>query len=577
MADEKVIRISAQDTGFGQQINRMAEDAKKALSGIGLDGLFDQADKQFDKVQDKIKAISEELKKVSAKASEDFDSKRAAGGGNDFYKKGIDREQNDYNTRSDKAEQSFNKFSDAVRKKMGGDDGGSGDSLNNSRNPAGDVLSKAFGKIGRGLGQGADRIIPGAGNILGGLGESGGSALGGAVGGGMAGGALAAGAIAGVVVAVFAAVKMLYGKGMDDWRTESKVSATFDIDRDTFGRGGNGGKGGASDFGLDNKEYKEFILSVAKSRGSATNVEEVAYNQMTMQKAYGLSGQEASKFNSFNFQDVSKRDSGTIIADILNRSEKQGILGVSGRDFSRLPEKLEQVGSIMSMQKASGETADSNTAIDLLMAGQKIGGRFGDDRASESFGRINESIKSPDNPGMKAYMYEMLRKANPDASYTDIQAKMENGASKENLQAILPEINKMPKGEARRMAYYKLTKNMQDAIRLDNSDGGDSIVDSLSQSSSSNEDIKKKFNDSKGRMEKNLAATDELYKVIGNALTDFGEKYVARPFNDFLRGVGQGNSTDIMKMFTMPAFFLSGAYDGNSGKGNAVTGKPKDN
>lgn len=573
MADEKVIRVSAQDTGFGQAINRMAEDAKKALSEIGLDGLFDDAEKQFDKLEDRIKAIGEELKKKAKEANDSFDSRK--GSGNDYHQRVVDTEQQNYNQRSEKASSALDKLSEALRKKGESDGGGSETGGSGGGSNIGHVLGRMLGN------NVSSRLPSGMRNLLGGeitdrFGQAGGSMMegaaageGGAAAGGLAGGALAVGAVAGVVVAVAAAIKMLYGMGMDDWRTESKVSATFDINRDTFGRMARGGNGRASDFGLDNEDYKKQILRISKERGAAYDkngnytAEDVGYNQLAIQQGYGLSDQEVGRFNKFNFQDNTQRDASRIIVDLLTRSEKQGILGVSGRDFSRLPEKLDVMNTIMSQQKMSGEQVDSSTAIDLVMAGQKIGGRFGDDRAGEAFGRINESIKSPDNPGMKAYVYEMLRKANPNASYTDIQAMMENGASRENLQAILPEISKMPQGEMRRMMLYKLTHNWQDANRLDKTNGLDEMLGSLKTGVVSDEDAKKKFGETDARVERNLAAFDELGKIIKNNLTDFGEKYIARPMQDWGRGVGKGNAADILQPFsTMP---IAGGYHGNQG------------
>lgn len=573
MADEKVIRISAQDTGFGQAINRMAEDAKKALSDIGLDGIFENVDKQFDKLEDKIKAIKAELDKENKEAGEYFDQRRSRAG-NDYSKRVVDKDENDYNKRSDKASTALEKLSESLKKKI------SSETTENTTEGGenGSVIGRTIGRI---FGQHVGRMLPGTTAGQGGaIGEGiGGRVIGGGGAAGSSGGLIAAGAVAGVVVAVAAAMKMLYGMGMDDWRTESKVSSTFDINRDTFGRMARGGNARASDFGLDNDEWKQQILRISKEKGMAYDkngnyvAEENAYNQMSIQKGYGLSDQEVGRFNKFNFQDVTQRDASRIIVDLLTRSEKQGILGVSGRDFSRLPEKLDVMNTIMTQQKMAGENVDSNAALNLVMAGQKIGGRFGDDRAGEAFGRINESIKNPDNPGMKAYMYQMLRKSNPDASYTDIQGMMEGGASKENLQAILPEISKMPQGEMRRMMLYKLTHNWQDANRLDKSNGLDEMLSSLKTGVGTDAEATKKFGETDVRVERNLAAMDELGKVIKNNLTDFGEKYIARPFNDWMRGVGKGNINDIMQPFSIKT--LPGGYNGNTGANeNNTTPKP---
>ena len=141
----------------------------------------------------------------------------------------------------------------------------------------------------------------------------------------------------------------------------------------------------------------------------------------------------------------------------------------------------------------SGEKADSLSAVNFMSAGMRIGGRFGDDRAAEVYGRMNESIRNPSNPGMKAFIFEMLKRSNPGASFTDIQGMMENGATGDNLRAILPSISKMPQGEMRRMVLYRLTKNMQDAIRLDSAGSLDAMIKESNNKGVSSEEAQKRY------------------------------------------------------------------------------------
>lgn len=606
MADEKVIRISADASGFGAEMNRMSENAKRAFSDIGLDNLFDEADKQFDKFEDKVKSITEELRQKQSEANEQFNSRKDNSGGNDYYKRSVGAEQDNYNERHDKAISEWEKFVEKLRKtldKAGGKDDSSGGSseVNPENKKIQDTLSSAMGRGGQSIGEDIGRMLPGnmgkmlgknLGNLLGkggetlGRGFGGGAVTGGEVAAGAAGegaaggaagaagmgGALAAAGVVAVVAAVAMALKQLYGMGMEDWKTESKVNSTFNINRDTFGKGGDV-------FGMDNKEYKEFILSAAKSRGSANNIEDIAKKEMSLVKGYGLSQNEVQSFDKFNYQDVNQRDGTMVIVDILSRAEKDGILGVSGGDFSRLPEKIEQVSNIMAFQKMSGEKVDSVGAVNFMQAGAQIGGRFGDDRAGEVYGRMNESIKNPGNAGMKAYIYEMLRKANPNASFTDLQGQMENGASGDNLKAILPSIAKMPQGEMRRMVLFQLTKNMQDAIRLDGAGNLDAMLGSVGNKGISSGQAQTKYNEAMSRTETNQAAMDQIGKIINNSLTDFGEKFIARPINDMTRGMMQGNSKDWGKagmMLYNPAMgmMMNGGFNSNSGAAeNAVTPK----
>jgi hypothetical protein len=232
-----------------------------------------------------------------------------------------------------------------------------------------------------------------------------------------------------------------------------------------------------------------------------------------------------------------------IIADLLLRSEKNGILGVSGNDFSRLPEKISAIGDIMAMQRGNGETVDSNFATSMAIAGDKIGGRFGDDRLGESLGRIDSSIKNPTNGGMRAYIYQMLQRANPGGSYTDIMGQMENGASGENLKAILPQIAQMQQGEMRRMVLFQLTKNWQDAIRLDNSGSLEEMIKATNGMKSSDSDINAKFNSIKTRAEEGITNWDKLKTTITSGIQDAGR--------EMLGTVGLGTKADNEKYGTI--------------------------
>lgn len=586
MADEKIIRITADASGVGAEMDRTAASVQRAFSDIGLDDLLSDADKQFDKIGDKIKAISDELKNKLKDANDEFERRKSDSGGNEFYQRSIQGSQDDYNKRHEKAMSEWEKLADKLSKKSartekGGGSGEESSQQSGENSEFKNIIARSIGQSGQDLGGFVGRLFPGdmgrslgkgLGNILNrggsgmvrGLGTggtaaevgAGEAAVGGeaATGAGAAGGSMAALGVVAVVAAVALAIKQLYGMGMEDWRTESKVNATFDINRDTFGKGGDA-------FGLSNTDYKEFILSAAKSRGSATNVQDIARKELSFMKGYGLNEGEVRNFDKFNYQDITGRDGTMVIVDILTRAEKQGILGVSAGDFSRLPEKIEQVGNIMAYQKMSGEKVNSLDAVNFMSAGSQIGGRFGDDRASEVYGRMNESIKNPSNPGMKAFIYEMLKKSNPNASFTDIQGMMENGASGENLQAILPQISKMPQGEMRRMVLFQLTKNMQDAIRLDGAGNLDAMLKSSRDMGVTPQEAKSRYDQAMERTATNQAAMDQLGKIISNSLTDFGEKYIARPFNDMIRSGLKGDASGMMLNFmklTSPGLIGSG-------------------
>lgn len=322
-------------------------------------------------------------------------------------------------------------------------------------------------------------------------------------------------------------LKQAYDRGIEQWKTDSKANATFDIDRNNFGRGG-------GEFGMGNKEYHNFILQSARSRGSATNIEDIAAKQQRFMRGYGLGEGDVRAFDQFTYQDKNGSNSTTVIADILRRSEAQGVLGVSKGDFSRLPEKIQQVAGLLAQQKANREQVDSNEAVQLQAAGNKIGGRFGDDRQAETFGYLNNAITGASG-GWKSLLFEGLRRKNPGDTYTQLQGRIENGANRENLETILPMVNKLSP-EMRERILYSLFKSggdahsAQDAVRLSKGGNIDEILNQLNKTTSA-ADLEAQYGKARERTDLNTAYFDKMQKNVVNSIDNMAEK-VARSIND---------------------------------------------
>jgi hypothetical protein len=496
-------------------MQRAKDDLNKTFEDFGLDEVLARADKQFDNIHDKIKAIKEELEDLNKRRSEEFQERGE--GGNAAYKENLRRQQRAYEDQHNRANNALDRFGGAaggrdinlsnrtpnsdpeedkkqtgllerIRREL--------ETLNKNRDKA--MTPEEIQRINREIAQRQQQIRTlttdqgdnddpperknfmqnfmgflngrgrGGGGNAGGLNRiinagrgGGGSSLGmaGELAGGLSSGTLALGGaltlIAGIIVKGIS-------DGYEEMKKDMEVSRVL-----SDGLATRYGYEGAST-GMSQKEFMDFAYNTARSRGGDKDITREATNRAYLGQAYGLEDSDTRQFDRFYHSGGS--DASTIIVDILKRSESKGILGVDRGDFSRIPQILQQVSGIMSMQKSSGETVNEGFAIEMAMRGQNIGGRFADDRLGEVMGRMNSSIQSPSNGGMRAYIFEMLKRANPGSSYTDILGMQENGASGQNLQAILPQIANMQQGEMRRMILFQLTKNWQDAIRLDSSD-----------------------------------------------------------------------------------------------------------
>lgn len=583
---EKVIRLSIEDSGFSSTVNRLGDNMRRAFENLGLNDLLDEADQRFSNLGDKVKHIISEISSIQRLNRNELDEETERiqrGGGSDSEKQKeiqrLDKETEKQNRALDKLIDALDRFSKSAEKDAnkpsknesgasdedeegGGDEGGGDTGGRRGKKGKGiaDILRNSLGGGSNSrMNLSLDNIPKSLENVATTLAKS----LGGV---GLA------------VAAAIAATAYLAKKGYDDMRDENKLRARFDLSDDFADTGR------VARLGMSRKDFRDLALGISESRRSGFDIETQAIQRGTMMTAYGLQANQISGLDQFfkagaggqNVLDTNQQmDAIRTIQTILVRSDQQGLLGVSKGDFTMLPEKIAQVQGIMQMQFANNERVNANSAVNFIMAGQQIGGRFADQRAGEAFGRIDSSIKNPGGPGMRAFIFEMLRRANPGGSYTDIMGQMEGGATGENLQAILPSISKLPQGEMRRMVLFQLTKNWQDAIRLDQGGNLETMMQTLKQGPISSEQAQKQFGSTEKRSDKLVTEWDKTLKAIGNDVSEIG-KHVAQGSEWLLKhppsGIysGYGESSSNLYEALNPSIYKKNTIIQGSPTGNQV-------
>lgn len=509
-ATEKVIRISVEDSGVSSKVQRIGQDIREAFADKGMTDILEEADKRFSDIREKIKFIKDELKTIRASNESEYgeEVKRISSKGGSAAAKNaeisrLDKNYNQEQKTLEKLIEALNKFKDKVDPLKPIPGGGNGFNTNPYTNALKDLLSgNMIGAVSRVKNATESKLndVEGIGTRL----------------------ALAFGV---ATASVVGAVELLK-RGNDDLRSENQLKRVY-----------NSGTNSDSEMvpnavGLSRQEYNELKLRTGLSRRSGAGLASQTFDRALMRNSYGLNEQDFNGLDRFyrrdnngNMKDVSGMDANRTILDILVRAEKQGLLGIGKNDFTMLPEKIGQVQAIMQMQSNNGERTNAAAAVNLMLAGNRIGGRFGDDRLHEAMGRIDGSIRNPSSPGMRAFMFNLLSKANPGSSYTDILGQMENGASKENLKAIMPSISQLPQGELRRMVLFQLTKNMQDAIRLDASGNLRTMLGQLDQNTIGDADVKRQSDVTGQRNMQFQTALDVTVNYLKNNLTDLGRAF----------------------------------------------------
>lgn len=500
MAD-KVLRFTAEDNGYGATIDRMAAKLRGAFTNTGMEDILNQADSKFTNFSDKVKFIKDELEsqrkyseaesRSDIKTAQEDNMRHGYKRSNDSIAKELGQGYEKEEKVIEKLVTALNRFSEKVEDVLV-------PPQNNGGTPPPTQLPprKNEGDEGGGVG----RFLGGAfqmatGFALERLGEK-----------------------------LLNVIKNAVVQGNDLDRTELRIGRRFPINPDTVA---------PWELGIKNKDFLESISTTGASRRSGTNIEQETVNRLRLTGAYDVGQEQFAGLDRFsrinkqggNILDKNQMDASRIITEILTRADRQGILGVSKNDFSMLPEKIGQVTSIMQQQYSNSERTNAASAINLMLAGQGIGGRFADTRSADTFGKLNEGISNPRSPGMRAFILETLRRSNPGKSPLELEAQMQNGIYDEgNLKSIFSSIQGVRSQEARGRILQSLGLDAQSSVRLA---GASNLNDFIRLGSQGGGLSDKEFQDSQGnirdRAEKNTLVTDEMAAYFGNAVTSFGE------------------------------------------------------
>lgn len=184
-------------------------------------------------------------------------------------------------------------------------------------------------------------------------------------------------------------------------------------------RGLTGGRSQATDlsgFGMDLTGAAELESSIIRETRKATSADQIK-NIAAISRAYSM-------------------DTGTILSFLstgrmgANVSEDR-VVGLleKGINRSELPDATNQMTAIlMAMGQRTG-TPNANTAMQMVMDYNNIGGSFStsDPRSTQSILNFQNRISNPDSPFAQALSYSVLRQQNPDLDFMDILKKRQEG------------------------------------------------------------------------------------------------------------------------------------------------------
>lgn len=216
------------------------------------------------------------------------------------------------------------------------------------------------------------------------------------------------------------------------------------------GKIGASGMGEASGFGLSGADFLTYSKGVGKSLGRA-NMGDSAINQLAIEKRFGLEDgslndlNKTSRMGSYGKNGRGERgiDSSGIVAGMVTELKSSNAYGFKSGDFSLLGEKISDLSSIM---ESFGENSEGGmggaTASNLISAFSRVGGSFADQRQVGSIGQIDKSIRNPNSEFSQAMMFRAIKAQDPDQSLFDIMKRQEQGATPQNITAVMDVLGK---------------------------------------------------------------------------------------------------------------------------------------
>lgn len=546
MAD-KVLRFTAEDSGYGQTIDRMTAKLRSAFSNAGMTDILQDADSRFTKFSDKVRYIQTQLAEIRNNNEQERQEEVQGAVHENIrtgYKRSNDAVQKEVSRTYEKEEraierliEAFEKFGQKLediedREQENRGSGGGGRVIPVERGPRKDDqpnthrASSAFGNIFQiATGVGLER-----------LGES-------------------------IISTITGYVKA----GTELARNELQINRAFTYDSDKLGTNRANELVG---LGISNKDYIKSVGEIAASRKSGTNIDNEVFRRLELSGAYGVTGDQFKSLDRFyrpqnsssGMLDKSGLDAASTISEILSRADRQGILGVSKNDFTMLPEKIGQVTGLMQQQYAQSERTDANAAINLMLSGQKIGGRFADDRAADTFGKLNEGITNPRSAGGKAFILEALRRANPGLSPLQLEAQMQNGLSEDNIKAIFPAIQHVRSHEMRgRIFQQAFGLDAQSSLRMAEAGSIPAIMQQMHQKGGDRTDQEKQIRE---RAVAHTLVLDQFGKLFSNSVTAFGES-----INKMIQRLGTPDAPnlDLPKRLLVNKVIASGSWGARVG------------
>lgn len=191
------------------------------------------------------------------------------------------------------------------------------------------------------------------------------------------------------------------------------------------------GKGltSASQYGVAGFETGDLMKSIAMNFGSSRNLGQRTLDNLAVSSAYGVDRGMVGDSNK-----ISRLTGGNTINEIaalIATMKSRGV--IKGDDYTLLTELIQQQNTFLQQQGQILERPNAQVASGVVAAFRSIGGSFGDARAGERLGAINNTLTNPGNDFQKARNFGILNKLKPGASFIELLQMQSQGVSQQGF------------------------------------------------------------------------------------------------------------------------------------------------
>lgn len=191
------------------------------------------------------------------------------------------------------------------------------------------------------------------------------------------------------------------------------------------------GEYGAIDLNVSRNDFlSKHVPSAIRSAGTSRFAGQRAMRHLEIEKGMALGEGTAGQIERLTRVLEGSTTAQTTAAKVYSSMYGTGALGQGNQDMARMQDIMQGFLQFQDSQFMRAGVTDSTTTFGMMRKLQQMGGRFSrDDYAMDTIGRLNTGLSQAGTAEAQAIKFDVLRRANPNKSFFELQMEMEKGVN----------------------------------------------------------------------------------------------------------------------------------------------------